>query len=209
MAVNSETKRRSVLGMVIMALTIAPVPDGTVAAVDREHIIGIYAGIPPSSPAVQTDHIHIFSSGTVEPKHAADLADNALFAGDIEVQGSLWIGSATNYAKTNSSGNFKHFGTSKFLNLTWAIETFTTNDTLDAENVVVLLDGSSNSVTASLPTAVGIIGRVYYIKSIDASNITNINPNGSETIDGSSINLSLAEEASVTIISDNSNWQII
>ena len=99
MSVNSETKRRSVLGMTIMALVIAPVPDGTVAAVDREHIIGIYAGIPPSSPAIQTDHINIISSGKIEPNHAADISDNLLIADTLEVQQDLYAGGASNYLK--------------------------------------------------------------------------------------------------------------
>ena len=208
MAVDTETKRRSALGMVIMALAIAPVPDGTIAAIDREHIIGIYAGIAPAAPGVSTTAIHILSISPIDPVHIADTGDNLLIHCDIEVQRDAWFGGATNYLNI-IGGIAKHFGTSKFLNLTWDIETLTSDDTLDAENVTVLLDGSSNSVTASLPTAVGIIGRVYYIKSIDAANITDINPNGSETIDGGSANLSLAREASVTIISDNSNWQII
>lgn len=50
MAVDTETKRRSALGMLIMALVVAPVPDDTIAAVDREHILGIYAGIAPGLP---------------------------------------------------------------------------------------------------------------------------------------------------------------
>ena len=90
MAVDSETKRRSALGMVIMALVIAPVPDGAIAAVDREHIIGIYAGITPASPGVLTSNIHIFSTGTVEPNHASDSGNNVLIAGDLEAQGDVY-----------------------------------------------------------------------------------------------------------------------
>ena len=92
MAVDTETKRRSVAGMLIAALAIAPVPDGTVAAVDREHIIGIYAGIAPSSPSVDTDNIHIYSTSKVEPVHVGDSGDNILVAGDIEVQGKAYLG---------------------------------------------------------------------------------------------------------------------
>ncbi len=33
-----------------MSLVIAPVPDGAIGAVDREHIVGIYAGIAPGLP---------------------------------------------------------------------------------------------------------------------------------------------------------------
>ena len=53
MAVDTETKRRSTAGMTIMALAIAPFPDGTVGAVDREHINGIYAGISPAARSLQ------------------------------------------------------------------------------------------------------------------------------------------------------------
>lgn len=52
MAIDTETKRRSVLGMTIIPLLVAPVPDGTVANVDREHVVGIYAGIAPASGGV-------------------------------------------------------------------------------------------------------------------------------------------------------------
>lgn len=99
MAVDSQTKRRSALGMVIMALTIAPVPDGTVAAVDREHIIGIYAGIAPATPGVDTTAIHILSMAKVEPNHASDSSDNLLIADTLEVQQELYAGGVSNYAQ--------------------------------------------------------------------------------------------------------------
>ena len=118
-------------------------------------------------------------------------------------------GGSTNYINITATGNIKHFGSSKFSNLTWDIETFTSDDTLDAGNVVVLLDGSSNTVTASLPTASGITGRVYILKSIDASFTTDVNPSGSETIDGDSSNFSLVEDETITIISDGTNWHIL
>jgi hypothetical protein len=90
-----------------------------------------------------------------------------------------------------------------------ALETFTADGTLDGDNMVVLLDGTSNTVTATLPTAVGITGRVYYIKSINATFTTDIDPNGTETIDGDSANFVLNKDESITIISDNTGWQII
>ena len=101
--------------MTIMALVIAPVPDGTIAAVDREHITGFYAGIPPSSPGVTADHINIFSSGTVEPNHAVDISDNVLFAGDVEVQGNIWGGGLSNYSKIGSGGDISLVGTAKVI----------------------------------------------------------------------------------------------
>ncbi|KKM28136.1 hypothetical protein LCGC14_1567670, partial [marine sediment metagenome] len=116
MAVNTETKRRSALGMVIMALAIAPVPDGTIAAVDREHIIGIYAGIAPAAPGVLTSNIHIFSTSTVEPNHASDSGDNVLVKGDIEVQGTGWFGGGTNYSKFEADGTLVFNGAATVFN---------------------------------------------------------------------------------------------
>lgn len=52
MAVDTETKRRSVLGMTVMSLIVAPLADGTIANVDREHITSIYAGIAPGEVVV-------------------------------------------------------------------------------------------------------------------------------------------------------------
>ena len=51
MAVDTETKRRSAIGATLAFLAIAPLSDGTIGAVDREHILGIYAGIAPGAPA--------------------------------------------------------------------------------------------------------------------------------------------------------------
>ncbi len=48
MAVDTETKRRSSLGMGITALMIAPVADGDIANVDRKHVTALYAGIVTS-----------------------------------------------------------------------------------------------------------------------------------------------------------------
>ncbi len=75
----------------------------------------------------------------------------------------------------------------------------------------ILADASGGSFTVNLPTAVGIAGRVYTIKKIDggSSNTITINPNGSETIDGESSVEIKNKNASITVISDGSDWFII
>jgi len=110
LAIDTETKRRSVLGMTIMALAIAPVADGTIASVDSEHVIGIYAGISPGSPGVLTNAIHILSTGTVEPNHASDSGDNLLIAGVAEMQQGAFLGDATNYTEITDTGDIKPKG---------------------------------------------------------------------------------------------------
>ena len=104
MAIDSQTKRRSMLGMGLMFLVIAPVPDGTLSSVDRLHIMGWPGTIAPAAPGVATTAIHIFSTSTISANHASDSGDNALLAGDIEVQGTGWFGGASNYAKMDSNG---------------------------------------------------------------------------------------------------------
>lgn len=122
--------------------------------------------------------------------------------------GSFGDGGATNYTQISATGDSKYVGSAKALNLSWDTETFTGDDTLDTENVVALLDGSSNTVTITLPTAAGIQNRIYYIKSIDATFTTDVATNGSETIDDDA-SFTLAAGESITIVSDNANWWII
>ena len=109
MAVNTETKRRSALGATLAFLVIAPLADGTVGAVDREHILGIYAGIAPAAPGVQTTALHIFSTETVEPAHVTDSGDNVLVKGGIETQAASYmvganIGDGTNEVAISATG---------------------------------------------------------------------------------------------------------
>lgn len=212
MSVNSETKRRSVLGMAIMALVIAPVPDGTVAAVDREHITGIYAGIPPSSPGVATDHIHIFSSGTAEPNHATDIANNVLFAGDIEVQGVGWFGGATNYSKIDSGGIQTFNGAAAINGLRIKRTSITSSPyTVLATDDHISLTTVSTAITLNLPAIID--GAVYHFKDQDenasGNNIT-LSPNGAETIENAASLVITNNGASVTLVgnSTTSNWEI-
>ena len=87
-----------------------------------------------------------------------------------------------------------------------AITAKSSNYTATASDHTILIDCSSSNVTITLPTAVGIAGRMYIIKRVDGSaNAGNINTNGSEEIDGSSAG-SIASMGSVVIQSDNSNW---
>ncbi len=116
MAVDSETKRRSVLGMVVMALAIAPVPDGTVAAVDREHIIGIYAGITPAAPGVSTTALNIISTTTLSANHVSDSGGNLLIEKDLEVQGQTWFGGAVDYSEFESDGTYVMNGAATVFN---------------------------------------------------------------------------------------------
>jgi len=111
---------------------------------------------------------------------------NSIFNGDAQITGKTSIEAA----------------------MSWELDTFTTDTTVDDTHVSILLDGSSNSVRATLPTAVGIKGRVYFITSIDATNVTDILPDGTETINGSTGAFPLSVEETLTVQSDGSNWRV-
>jgi hypothetical protein len=53
-AIDTEGKRRSVHGYT--GIPIFPVADGTIAALDRQHVVGIYAGIAAAilTPIIET-----------------------------------------------------------------------------------------------------------------------------------------------------------
>ena len=66
---------------------------------------------------------------------------------------------------------------------------------------------TANSFTVNLPSASSLVGKVYQIKNSGTGTIT-VDANGSQTIDGD-LTQSLAQDESITIISDGSNWYII
>lgn len=90
------------------------------------------------------------------------------------------------------------------------ITTATENSTLDKSNYTVLGDASGGSLTISLPSAASCTGIIYVIKKIDGSiNSITIDPNGSETIDGSSTISITAQWNKYTIQSTGSNWVLL
>lgn len=97
----------------------------------------------------------------------------------------------------------------KITGLVWKGSIKVSDYTLTDTDIVILLDGSNNSVTALLPPT-ATKGRVYHIKSINANYITDINSNGN-SIDDDSNNFVLAKDEVVTLYFDStgSNWRII
>lgn len=73
----------------------------------------------------------------------------------------------------------------------------------------VLCDATSGTITVTLPTAVGT-HNVHSIKKVDSSSHSvTINTTSSQTIDGGSTATILIQYASISVVSDGSNWNII
>jgi hypothetical protein len=83
--------------------------------------------------------------------------------------------------------------------------------TATASDHTILVNATNASVTITLPTAVGIPGRLYIIKRLDATNLTNvaIAANGSEEIEASTDDVILGSMGSLVLQSDNSGWWIV
>jgi hypothetical protein len=69
-----------------------------------------------------------------------------------------------------------------------------------------LIDCTSNTFTVTLPTAVGIDGKIYVVKNSGSGTIT-VDPNGSQTIDGA-LTKTLSPGDVLQITSDGVNWKI-
>jgi hypothetical protein len=75
---------------------------------------------------------------------------------------------------------------------------------------VVINDATSAGITITLPTAVGITGKVFHIKKKDSSaNTVTIATTSSQTIDGSTTQVISVQYRSWSVVSDGANWQAI
>lgn len=70
-----------------------------------------------------------------------------------------------------------------------------------------LVDCTANTFTVTLPTAVGVTGRIYDIKNSGTGVIT-VATTGGQTIDGSATALLQVQNVSITVMSDGANWKV-
>jgi len=166
------------------------------------------------------DNTGAFDVKTSEIMVGDTITEHKYYGTDASGADSFWVyddGDTTRFDSDNpikighsslvvgTSGDISLNGSVSF-----AVKSVTANYTATASDRVILCDATSNSMTVSLPSASGITGRVYTIKKVDSSaNTVTIDPNGTETIDGSSTYSLSSQWDFVTIVSDGSNWVII
>lgn len=199
MALDSATKRRSMLAMGLVALVIHPVPDGTIAAIDQKHFLGLPAAVA-TQQGLQTTDLHIFSTSVVEPNHVSDSGNNVLIKGDTEVQGASWMGGATNRTKIDSDGVH-----SRIAQQPTAIDTA---QTLTADHDIILCGSGNETFTLTLPPVASVVaGKIYSVKNIGTGLIT-LDGNGAETIDGDA-DQPIADAECLRVVSDGTEWWAI
>ena len=87
-----------------------------------------------------------------------------------------------------------------------------TTNTLTVGDIskIIRIDTTSNNVTATLPTAVGNTGYIFWIKRISGgSNTATIDTTSSQTIDGQSTAVLTVQYEAIGLYSNGTNWEII
>jgi hypothetical protein len=137
----------------------------------------------------------------------------------VAVFGSLESGAIAQLVNdAGDPGNSYYYGTSDAGVKGWhalgapAVTTETTasvSPTAMSGQTVLLCDCTANAITVNLPTAVGN-SALYSIKKTDVSvNTVTIDADGAETIDGAATAVITVQFASLTLVSDGSNWYVI
>ena len=102
------------------------------------------------------------------------------------------------------SGELSDEQKSNWIKITAAIATKTTTYTITSSDFLLLCNGT---FTITLPTPVGISGRMYFVKNIGTGIVTLAT--AAATIDGQSTQIISAQYESITIISDGTVWHIV
>lgn len=87
-------------------------------------------------------------------------------------------------------------------------DVITTTTTLTTSHYYIAADATSGSFSLNLPAASTVTERVYIIKKIDSSaNTVTVDPNSTETIDGSTTVVLSQQYQTIWIVSNGSNWE--
>lgn len=100
-------------------------------------------------------------------------------------------------------------GSGKVAGLSIAQTAKSADYTLTDSDFACWVDATGGNVTITLPTAVGRAGRMYTIKKVAGANNVIVDGDGSENIDGATTAVITTLYASITVVSDNSQWFII
>lgn len=117
------------------------------------------------------------------------------------------VPSASNQILKGSSAGVLAFENRMILNKVAKTTTYTAT----SDDDVISVDASGGSWTLSLPAASTVTGKVLYIVRTDQTlaNAVTIDPNSTETINGSTTRKLATRYESYTIQSDGSNWLIL
>ena len=137
-------------------------------------------------------------AGTSGNTYAVNNWFNAATNGPSGTTGTVIYTSYTKLIVNNAPTQFNN-------SVTFAAVSVSANTTIDSTYTHYFASGT---ITITLPTAVGIAGRTYWIKRTGTGTIT-IATTASQTIDGAASLSITAQYDSYTLVSDGSNWFIM
>ena len=129
--------------------------------------------------------ISFYVSGTTDGNNNAVFVGNVVMSGGIEQQASQRV-------KTRVASSFPY--------------------TVADDDYIVLVEGTGSPRGINLPAKAGHAGRVLIIKDATgnaSSNNIQINPNGSENIDGLGDKLMNGNKSSLTIVCGSDQWYVL
>jgi hypothetical protein len=139
----------------------------------------------------------------------AELIDLGILGLDGRQNDKLFNPQAPGAAPFNNEARYG-VPTSSPVGETVNITTITTDTLLTGTNATVLIDTSSNDVTATLPDSATHEGQIYRIKLVDNTNVGDIAPSGADTLDGTAAPFTLVRLEAYTVQSDGAgNWWIL
>lgn len=81
--------------------------------------------------------------------------------------------------------------------------------TTTAADALIRADAAGGAFTVTLPTAVGITGKIFWVKRTSASNNVTVGTTSSQTIDGASTKTLTTQYATIAIVSNGTNWDTL
>jgi len=166
-----------------------------------------FAGLAPEDGMLIQGNVGI---GTQTPQNRLDveggLAVGANYSGaqlappqGLLVEGRTGLGTVSPHSRLHVNGA-----------VATPVGTYAGDVTLNDSHSVVLVDASGGTRTVTLPSAVGIAGRQYTIKKIDATNFgVVIDPEGVERIEGLATHTLIGQWRYASIVSDGIGWLIV
>jgi len=171
-----------------------------------------YSFTLPNSAGSNTQVLSTNGSGTLS------WVSNAAGIGDTITSGTagsvLYVGSGPVFAQT-AVGTTGYYLTSGGAGAaTWTNPNLpylakTANYNVDPADNFIAVDTTSGAVTLTLPTAVGVAGKVYHFKLATRVNLLTIATTSSQTIDGITTLKMNAKDDDVILASDGANWKIL
>jgi len=153
-------------------------------------------------------------SSSISVTGAISISSTVFLSGSVGSNGQVLTSGGPNTIPTWTSAGILSStqtwtGTNTFVEGITVSTTAVTGSTVLNSTQAVIIANCSSACTQTLPTAVGISGKVYHIKSIGAGAVT-IGTTSSQTIDGSTtITPNPSQWADIEVISDGSNWEIL